>query len=178
MVNTPEQLVQAQKLTLDTFQAVALKSFEAFEKLAELNLQAMKSTLEESTDQMRGLMSAKDVKAFGDWSLTGLQPAADKMGAYAKHVYDITSETSGEIVKLVEKQMAEGQKQFTASIDAMAKSAPAGSEGMVTLMKSAVSAANTAFDQVQKATKQAVEAAEANLTAATKVARSTPRKAA
>ena len=74
--------------------------------------------------------------------------------------------------------MAEGQKQFTASIDAMAKSAPAGSEGVVTLMKSAVSAANTAFDQVQKATKQAVEAAEANLTAATKATRPASRKAA
>jgi phasin family protein len=178
MVNTPEQFVQAQKLTFDTFQAVALKSFEAFEKLAELNLQAMKSSFEESADQMRGLMSAKDIKVVGDWSLNGLQPTADKMGAYAKHVYDIASETGGEIARLVEKQMAEGQKQFTASIDAMAKSAPAGSEGMVTLMKSAVSAANTAFDQVQKATKQAVEAAEANLTAATQATRPAARKAA
>jgi hypothetical protein len=37
MVNTPEQFIQAQKLTFDLFQAVALKSLEGFEKLAELN---------------------------------------------------------------------------------------------------------------------------------------------
>ena len=123
-------------------------------------------------------VNPKDIKVASDWSINSLQPAADKMGAYAKHVYDIASETSGEIARLVEKQMSEGQKQFTASIDAMAKNAPAGSEGMVTLMKSAVSAANTAFDQVQKATKQAVEAAEANLTAATKATRPAARKAA
>ncbi len=38
-------------------------------------------------------------------------------------------------------------------------------------MKSAVTAANTAYEQVNKATKQAVEVAEANLAAAAKTAR-------
>ena len=37
-------------------------------------------------------------------------------------------------------------------------------------MKSAVSAANTAYDQVNKATKQVVELAEANIVAAGKTA--------
>jgi hypothetical protein len=41
---------------------------------------------------------------------------------------------------------------------------------MVTFMKSAVSAANTAYDQVNKATKQVVEMAEANMVAASKTA--------
>jgi len=50
----------------------------------------------------------------------------------------------------------------------MARNAPAGSEGMVTLVKSAVSATNTAFDQVSRATKQVAEMAEANIAAATK----------
>jgi hypothetical protein len=50
----------------------------------------------------------------------------------------------------------------------MAKNAPAGTEGVVTLVKQAVSAANSAFDQVSKATKQAVEVAEANMAAAAK----------
>jgi hypothetical protein len=94
-------------------------------------------------------------------------------------VYDIASGTGTEIARLVEKQLSEGNKQITASIDAMAKTAPAGSEGMVTLLKTAVSAANSAYEQVNKATKQAVEAAEANLVAAAKVARpAASRKAA
>ena len=41
---------------------------------------------------------------------------------------------------------------------------------VVTFVKSAVSAANNAFDQVNKATKQAVEMAEANMIAASKTA--------
>jgi phasin family protein len=179
MIQTPEQFTQVQKLTFETFQSVALKSLEGFEKLAELNMQALKSSLEESADQMRTMMTAKDPRALGDWSMAAAQPAADKMAAYAKHVYDIASGTSTEIAKVVEKQLTESNKQISASIDAMAKSAPAGSEGMVTLLKTAVSAANSAYEQVNKATKQAVEAAEANLVAAAKAARpAAPRKAA
>jgi hypothetical protein len=45
------------------------------------------------------------------------------------------------------------------------KNAPAGSENVVSLVKSAVAAANNAFDGVQKATKQATDVAEANFNA-------------
>lgn len=179
MFNTPEQFTHAQKMSFETFQAVALKTLEGFEKLAELNMQAIKSSMEENAEQMRTLMTAKDPRALGDWSMAATQPMADKMAAYAKHVYDIASGTGTEIARVVEKQLAEGNKQISASIDAMAKTAPAGSEGMVTLLKSAVSAASSAYDQVNKVTRQAVEAAEANLVAAAKAARpAAPRKAA
>jgi hypothetical protein len=98
------------------------------------------------------------------------QPATDKFAAYAKHVYEISNETGSEIAKLVEKQFADSNRQLHAAIDALAKSAPAGSEGIVTFVKQAVSAANTAYDQVNKATRQVVEMTEANVAAAGKTA--------
>lgn len=171
MVNTPEQFAQVQKATIDLFQAITLKSLEGFEKIAELNVQAIKSSVEESGEQFKSLLSAKDAKALSDWSMAGAQPAADKVGSYAKHVYDIANECGTEIARLVEKQFAESNKQLNASIEAMAKNAPAGTEGIVTLVKSAVTAANNAYEQVNKATKQAVEVAEANIAAAAKTAR-------
>ncbi len=63
-------------------------------------------------------------------------------------------------------------------LDFRRKNAPAGTEGMVTLVKQAVSAANNAYEQVNKATKQAVEVAEANIAAAAKSARPVVKKAA
>jgi hypothetical protein len=50
------------------------------------------------------------------------------------------------------------------------KNAPAGSENVVALVKSAVAAANNAYETVQKASKQAVEVAEANMQAMTTTA--------
>ena len=178
MVNTPEQMIQFHKATFEMFQAVALKSLEGVEKLAELNIQAVKASLTESNDQFRAVLEAKDPKAVADVAMAGAQPGNDKLTAYAKHVYEISNDCGTEIANLFEKQFADSNKQFVDAIDAMAKNAPAGSEGVVTFVKSAMSAANTAYDQVNKATKQAVELAEANVAAATKTGRAGSKKAA
>jgi phasin family protein len=100
MFTTPDQMVAMHKAYLESFQAVAAKSFEGLEKLAELNLAATKTTFEESAEQMKALMEIKDVKAFADLAAGSAQPAADKMSAYAKHVYEITTDTGTEITKL------------------------------------------------------------------------------
>ena len=178
MSTSPDQFLQVHKAAFETFQTVALKSVESFEKLAELNIQATKASISESAEQFKALSTAKDPKAFADILSASTQPTADKVTAYAKHVYDIANETGTELAKLLEKQFAEGNKQLNTAIDSLAKNAPAGSEGVITFVKSAVTAANTAFDQVNKASRQAVEMAEANFAAASKAAAPRVRKVA
>ena len=93
------------------------------------------------------------------------QPLAEKTAAYSRHLYDIASGTSAEFGKAFESQATDAQKAFTNLVDSAAKNAPAGSETAVAVMKSAVSAANNAFESVQKAVKQASDMAEANFNA-------------
>jgi phasin family protein len=168
MVTTPEQFLQIQKTALEVFQTATITSIEGLERLAALNVQAAKASIDESTDALKSMTEVKDAKQLADMATGSVQPATDKVTAYYKHVYEIANETGTELAKLFEKQFAESNKQLYAAIDAMAKNAPAGTEGVVTLVKQAVSAANSAFDQVSKATKQAVEVAEANMAAAAK----------
>jgi phasin family protein len=163
MIQTPEQFASLNKASFEMMHTAARVSMAGFERLAALNLQAARSSFEESADMMKSLFEVKDVKSLSELTTTSMQPAADKASAYAKHCYD-----NAELARLVEKQMADGNKQLFAAIDSMARNAPAGSEGVMTLVKSAVSAANTAFDQVSRATKQVVEMAEANVVAASK----------
>jgi ElaB/YqjD/DUF883 family membrane-anchored ribosome-binding protein len=87
--------------------------------------------------------------------------------AYSRHLYDIASSTSAEFSKAAEEQATDAQKKFMALVDNAAKNAPAGSETVVGMMKSTVSAANTAMESVQKAVKQATDMAEANFNNAT-----------
>jgi phasin family protein len=168
MVTTPEQFLQIQKTALEVFQTATITSIEGLERLAALNVQAAKASIDESTDALKSMTEVKDAKQLADMATGSVQPATDKVTAYYKHVYEIANETGTELAKLFEKQFAESNKQLYAAIDAMAKNAPAGTEGVVTLVKQAVTAANSAFDQVSKATKQAVEVAEANMAAAAK----------
>jgi len=71
------------------------------------------------------------------------------------------------VSKLAESQIAEAQKKFVSVVDNAVKNAPAGTENAVVLVKSAVAAANNAFDTMQKAVKQAADVAEANFQAMT-----------
>jgi hypothetical protein len=71
------------------------------------------------------------------------------------------------VSKVAEAKLADVQQTFMAAVDTAVKNAPAGSENAVALVKSAVSAANNAFESVQKAAKQAADVAEANITAMT-----------
>jgi len=176
MFNTPEQLIAAHKAALEAMQAVAMKSIEGFERLVELNLQATKDAVSEGNEQMMALLSAKDAKAVSDLTSQSVQPASDKAAAYAKSIYDIARETSAEIARIYETQMSEANKQVFTTIESMAKKTPTGSEGVMSFVKSAMAASNSAWDQVNKTTRQVVEMAEANVAAVAKGTR--PRKAA
>ena len=167
---TPEQIAAAQKANLESLFGLTTKAFEGVEKLIELNLQVVKSTLTESQENAQRLLSVKDAQELIALQASLSQPVAEKVLSYSRHLYEIASSTQAEVTKVAEAQLAEGSHNMQALFDNLAKNAPAGSESAVALAKSALSAANSAFDSVQKATKQAVEIAETNFAAATNVA--------
>jgi phasin family protein len=172
----PDQFVALHRQSLESAQAIAMASFAGFEKLAQLNVAAAKASIEEGVQKGVSLLETKDVRAFTDSFSETAQPASDKFTAYAKHVYEIANETSTEISKVVEKQFSEGNRQLSAAIEAVAKNSPVGSEGVVTLVKSAVTAANATWDQVNKASRQVVEMTEANVANATNAARAAGKR--
>ncbi len=169
MLNT-ETLIAAQKANVETLFGLTNKAFEGVEKLVELNLQVAKAALGEAGDNARAALSVKDAQELVALQASLLQPTAEKAAAYSRHVYDIAASTNAEVTKAVEAQLGEAQGKFMSLVDSASKSAPAGSENAVALMRSAVTAANNAFESVQKATKQATEVAEANLKAMTATA--------
>lgn len=179
MYTIPEQFTTMHRQSLEAMQEMAMASLAGWEKLAELNLQATKASIKEGVEQGVTLLETRDPKALGETFAEQAQPAGDKINAYAKHVAEIANQTGTELSRIVEKQMSEANRQMFTAVDAMAKSAPAGSEGLMTMMKSAMTAANSTWDQVNKASKQVVEMTEANVANVTRqAAKAAPRKAA
>ena len=70
-----------------------MASFAGFEKLSELNVQAAKASMEESIQRSISLLEIKDAKALAGTFTESAKPPGDKFTAYAKHVYEIASET-------------------------------------------------------------------------------------
>ena len=167
---SPEQFAAAYQSNLETLFALSQTAFTSVEKIVALNLNVAKSSLQETQDKARAVMSVKDPQELLAWNAQQLQPAAEKAVAYSRLMYDIATSTQAEFTKVAESKLANANANFVAMIDAAAKNAPPGSETAVAMMKSAVAAANSAYDSLSKATKQAVEMAEANVTAATNAA--------
>jgi phasin family protein len=164
---TAEQVLAAQKANVQTLFGLSAKAFEGVEKLVELNLQVARTALEEVGENATAALSVKDAQELLSLQASLLQPTAERAAAYTRHVYDIAAATNAEVVKAAEAQVADAQKKFMGLVDSASKNAPAGSENAVALVRSAVAAANNAFESVQKAAKQAADVAEANFQAIT-----------
>ena len=159
---TTEQVMAAHKANVDTLFGLTSKAFEGVEKLVELNLQMARAALGEAADTAKAALSVKDAQELMALQAGLLQPAAEKAAAYSRHLYDIAAATSAEVGKVAEATAAETQAKFMSAVDSAMQNAPAGSENAVALVKSAVAAANNAYEGVQKAVKQATDVAEAN----------------
>lgn len=167
MAFTPEHFAAANKNGIEALLTLANTAFASTERLAALNLNTARSLLEDSVANAKTLMGAKDVQESVSLQSGLVQPAIEKVVAYSRSVYEIVSQTQEELSKVVEAQVGEVNKAVTSTLDQAAKQAPAGSDVAVAAVKSAIAAANSAYDSMAKAAKQAVEMAEANVNAAT-----------
>ena len=181
MFAIPEQFSNATKASLESqfalFSSLTQKTFEGVEKLVDLNINAARATLEESSAVARQLLGAKDPQEFYSVAASQAQPAAEKALSYSRQLASIAAGTGAEFSKAAESQIVEANRKVISLVDEVSKNAPAGSESFVAAVKTAISNANAGYEQISKTTKQAVEAVEANLNAAVAQFSATARKA-
>lgn len=170
MLNSPEQFTAAARAQLESQLQLATSltdsMLESMEKMVGLNLQAAKATLESSMGSAQQLLAIKDPQEFLSASSTQVQPQADIMMTYARHLASIATDTHFELAKAAESQMTESSRQLVSMLDQMGKYAPTGSESAMSMMKSAIDNVSTGYAQMNRSTKVAIEAMENNMKAA------------
>jgi phasin family protein len=178
MYLTPEQIVATNKAGVEAILGFAHSQFAAFERLSALNFNATKAAFDEGISHAKALLSAKDVQDVVTLNAAAAQPTLEKAIAYSRNVYEVTAQTNGELVKSIEMQAAEFNKNLVGLLDKISKNAPAGTDVAVTAVKSALAAANSAYDSFTKAAKQATEMAESNFASVTSVQKEAKKRAA
>jgi len=167
MNTIPAQFAGANKANLETLATIANTAFASAERLAALNLNTARVILEETVTNAKALMAVKSVQELMSLQTALAQPAMEKAVAYSRSVYEIATQTKDTLGKVFEGQVAEINSNVTTAFDKAAKNAPAGSDVAIAAARSAMAAANSAYDNMSKAAKQATEMAEANVAAAT-----------
>ena len=177
MYVTPEQIAATNKAGVEALLGLANSQFAAFERWYNLNLNASKSAFEDGVNHAKALLGAKDVQEFINLNAAAAQPALEKAIAYSRSVYEVAAQSQAELTKAIEAQAAEVNRNVVGFLDKVSKNAPAGSDVAVAAVKSALAAANSAYDSFTQVAKQATEIAEAHFTAVTTAAKETRRKA-
>jgi phasin family protein len=164
MVNQQEQFSALTKANLETTLNLASAVLAGAERLANLQLTAAKELLADNAKTARALLTVKDPK-----ELMALQPAVEPMVeralSYSRNVYEVASQTQAEIAKVMESRLKELTGAMNEAMEKVAKTGP-GSDVAMAAVKSAMAAAGSAYDNIQKMTKQVTQISEANLTAA------------
>jgi len=172
MYSTPEQFAAASKAGMENFFAAATSGFSTFERLLELNVATSKALFADAAQNTRAVLEVKDAKELLALNASLAQPAVEKAVSYSKHVYGIVAENQLALRKAAEEQAASAQKEFAGMLDKSLKNAPAGSEAAVAAVKSAVTAATSAYDNATKIVKQSIDMFETNIANATAAATS------
>jgi phasin family protein len=160
---TPEQIAAAQKANLETLSGLTNQALKSIEKLVELNMHIAKQSLGESMSSAKKALEIKDVQQLLAHQAETVQPMAEKIMAYSRHLYELAHETQASFTKSAEQEFQAGQKKIAALVEDWTKNAPVGSDAAVNAMKQAIASANNVFETSQKAVKHAVELAETNL---------------
>lgn len=167
MFKMPDQFSNATKASFDA-QIAAIntftqKAFASMEKVVELNMAAAKESFEESAATAQQLMSAKGAQEFLSLTTAAAQPNAEKAMAYGRHLAAIASTAQADFSQEADLHLAETRRKVSSLVEDVTRHAPAGSEPVVAMVKTAIVNANAGYDQLTKSAKQANDVMEANV---------------
>lgn len=159
MYQSPEQFMQFGKSSLEAALSLANITLQSTERLVGLQLKTAKEALDESIKSAKALSDVKNVQDFLSIQSTTAQPSLEKAVAYSRSLYEVAAETQTQITKVIEDRFSKVSGELVAAMDKAVKTAPAGSETAIAAFKSAITAANTAYDTFSKVAREATDLA-------------------
>ena len=179
-----DQFAAANEAAIEQFAYFAKLSLANVEKFAALGLSSARESIELATSHAQSLAGARDVNEAIAINSAALEPALKRAYTYSRSAFEAAAETQADVKRVFEEQNAEVQKAAVAALEEAFKYAPSGSETVVANVKSAIAAAQSAYDNLAAINKQiydtvekTVEQSVATAQAATgKAKRATKRK--
>jgi phasin family protein len=166
MYNATEQFAALNKANVEQATKLAAVALQNAEKLFQVNVDAAKFALSQGVETAAAAANAKDPQEFfavrAKFGEIGVQGAL----GYSRNLYEVASQAQAQYAALAEESWAFYTKGLASWVEKASEGAPAGSDVAVNAFKSTFAATTAAFDQIQKATKQVVDLADASVRAA------------
>lgn len=172
-----QHILSANKAAVEATLAFVSQALVSAEKVTSLNMNTARTTLEDATENVKAILDANNPQDVIAIQQSLVKPASERAVAYGHALYEIALQSQQELTQLVNTQYDEFQKGAASLFEELAKSAPAGSEGAINFAKSVIDASNTVIANAKDASNQMADVARASVTAATKAATTSAKKA-
>jgi phasin family protein len=173
MFQNPEQFAQATKalfeFQLETFNTLTSKAVQGLEQVVQLNIDTARSGVERNLEAGREISQATDPKAAMAAASARMQNLTN-VAEYNHQLGQILADIHKEFTTAAEAHLAEARSNLSALIYDVTKNVRPGSENAVEIVKTAIDNAFAGYEQVTKATRQAVAAFEDQLAKAAAIA--------
>ena len=158
-----DQFSAANEAAINQFTYFAQLSLANVERFAELSLGAARESVEQATAHAQSLAGAKDVHEVIAINSAAVEPALKRAYAYSRTAYETAAATNDEVKRVLEQNTAQLNKAAIAALEEALKYAPAGSETVVGNLKTAIAAAQSAYDNLAAINKQIYDTVEQNV---------------
>ena len=174
-----EQFTAANHAAIEQFSYFAKLSLSNVEKFAQLGLGAARESVVQATKHAHSLSGARDANEVFAINSAALEPALKRAYTLSRSAFEAANESNDELKRVFEQRNAELQEAAVAALEEALKNAPAGSETVVANVRSAIAAAQSAYENMVAINKQIYDTVEKTVvqSVATAQAASAPAKA-
>ena len=138
--------------------------FDSIEKLARLNIAAVRMLFQEGIGSGKALASTTGLEQFNEWRHGQARAGAEKVLGYSRNVYEIAFKAQADIGELLEQSLLESGQEVRDWVEVALKFSPVGQSEAAA--NAAMANAQAMIEGISKATKQAAGYADATVRAA------------
>ena len=148
---------------LDFATSMTESMIETMEKLMGLNLQAARASLDMTMESAQQLMATKDPQDFMTVSGNQLQPHADIVMTYVRHLSNIASGTQRDLARITQDKVNESSREIVSILDKLGSGAPEASRNSISLLKTVIDNAASGYGEINQNTQNAIAQLESSI---------------
>jgi phasin family protein len=152
MAGKMENLNELNRKNMEAAMRLAQLSFENSQRVMALQIELARELFNDGVENARAQSSAKDPQEVLRLRAEYAQETARKMMAVAQQVAEIGNDARVAFSHLLTEQLASGSHEMADAFQGFFKSLPGQNPNMMEMMQQAMNTANSAFEQIAKAT--------------------------
>lgn len=171
MVKSPENhATEVSRKAIDALEMFGATALNSAEKITTLTMGSARCGFDKQMEGVFALMEARSFRDFIALQNTLSKPVLQNALHYYNDAYIIAHESQQELKRLAENGYSEFVESVNTILEKTAKTAPQGSEVAIAAVKSAMNAANSAYDQMSDNAQKASDITRGSIQASTDVA--------